>query len=370
MRNKLLIAFSPLALIAASCGAAASGDSPVQINKVEGQFVTEELATFEEPWAMAVLPDGSVLITEKAGKLKLRKADKSIVEIALPFTVAYGGQGGLGDVIIAPDFAKTGRIYLSWAEAGDGDTRGAAVGTGLLKINGNAASLESFAVLWRQNPKVTGRGHYSHRLAISPDRKFLYIASGDRQKMQPAQDPASDLGKIIRLPLVASGGPGGAPQHFSLGHRNILGMQFAPDGRLWEIEHGPAGGDELNLVKQGANYGWPVVSEGRHYGGEFIPHHDTRPDMAAPALYWNPVIAPGGMIFYSGKLWPEWKGQLLIAALNPAGVVRVKIDGDKASEEARYPMGKRIRAIAEAGDGSLLVLEDKAGGRLLRLTRK
>lgn len=364
------MAFSPLALIAASCGASASGDSPIKINKVEGQFSTEELGTFEEPWALAVLPDGSVLITEKAGKLKLRKADGSVHEIALPFTVAYGGQGGLGDVIIAPDFAKTGRIYLSWAEAGEGDTRGAAVGTGTLKMSGGGATLEGFETIWRQNPKVSGRGHYSHRLAISPDRKALFIASGDRQKMQPAQDPASDLGKVIRLPIDAAGKPAGAPVHFSLGHRNILGMQFAPDGRLWEVEHGPAGGDELNLVKQGSNYGWPVVSEGRHYGGEFIPHHDTRPDLAAPALYWNPVIAPGGMIFYSGKLWPEWKGQLLIAALNPAGVVRVKIDGDKASEEARYPMGKRIRAIAEAGDGSLLVLEDKAGGRLLRLTKK
>ena len=340
------------------------------VKKVEGQFATEELATFEEPWAMAVLPNGSVLVTEKAGKLKLRKADKSIVDIALPFTVAYGGQGGLGDVIAAPDFAKSGRIYLSYAEAGEGDTRGAAVGTGTLKMAGGAVMLEGFEVIWRQNPKVTGRGHYSHRLAISPDRTALFIASGERQKMQPAQDPASDLGKVIRLPIEKAGKPAGAPVHFSLGHRNILGMQFAPDGRLWEIEHGPAGGDELNLVKQGANYGWPLVSEGRHYGGEFIPHHDTRPDFAAPALYWNPVIAPGGMIFYSGKLWPEWKGQLLIAAMNPAGVVRVKIDGDKASEEARYPMGKRIRAIAEAGDGSVLVLEDKAGGRLLRLSPK
>ncbi len=337
---------------------------------MEGQFAIQELGTFEAPWAMTVLPEGQLLVTEKAGKLKLRSADGAVAEVPLPFTVDFGGQGGLGDVIAAPDFAKTGRIYLSWVEAGANDTRGAAVGTGMLVMNGTAPKLENFAVIWRQNPKVTGKGHYSHRLVVSPDRKHLYIASGERQKMQPAQDPKSDLGKVIRLPLVLSGGPGGAPEHVSMGHRNILGLQFAPDGRLWDLEHGPAGGDELNLVKPGANYGWPLVSEGRHYSGEFIPHHDTRPEFTAPALYWNPVIAPGGMIFYSGKMWPEWKGQLLIGAMNPTAVVRVKISGDKATEEARYPMSKRIRAIAEDKDGSLLVLEDKAGGRLLRLSRK
>lgn len=340
------------------------------MQKVEGQFVTQELGTFEAPWAMAVLPGGALLVTEKAGKLKLRRADGTIQDIALPFTVDFGGQGGLGDVIAAPDFARSGRIYLSWAEAGENDTRGAAVGTGKLVLSGGAPRLEGFETIWRQNPKVTGRGHYSHRLVISPDRKHLYIASGDRQKMAPAQDPKSDLGKVIRLPIDASGLPAGAAEHVSMGHRNILGLQFGPDGRLWDLEHGPAGGDELNLVKPGANYGWPVVSEGRHYGGEFIPHHDTRPDFAAPALYWNPVIAPGGMIFYSGKMWPEWKGQVLIGAMNPTAVVRVRIAGEKATEEARYPTPKRIRAIAQAADGALLVLEDGPGGRLLRLSRK
>ena len=339
------------------------------MNKVEGQFVTQELGTFQAPWALAVLPQGQLLITEKAGKLKLRGADGAVQDVPLPFTVDFGGPGGLGDVIAAPDFATSGRIYLSWVEAGENDTRGAAVGTGTLVLGQGAPRLEGFETIWRQNPKVTGRGHYSHRLAISPDRQFLYIASGERQKMQPAQDPKSDLGKIIRMPIDAAGKPSGAAEHVSLGHRNILGLKFAPDGRLWEIEHGPAGGDELNLVKPGANYGWPVVSEGKHYSGEFIPHHDTRPDFAPPALYWNPVIAPGGMTFYSGKMWPEWKGHLLIGAMNPTAVVRVQISGEKASEAARYPTEKRIRAIAEAPDGALLVLEDGAGGRLLRLSR-
>ena len=369
MRNKLLTALSPLVLIAASCGGPAAGDSPRDIQQVEGQFAIQPLATFDAPWALAVLPGNRVLVTEKAGKLKLRGADGTVQDIALPFTVDFGGQGGLGDVIAAPDFARSGRIYLSWAEAGADDTRGAAVGTARLVTGKGAPRLDGFEVIWRQNPKVTGRGHYSHRLAVSPDRGHLYIASGERQKMTPAQDPASDLGKIIRLPLDKAGRPAGDAEQVSLGHRNILGLEFAPDGRLWEIEHGPAGGDELNLVRPGANYGWPLVSEGRHYSGEFIPHHDTRPDFAAPALYWNPVIAPGGMVFYSGKMWPEWRGQLLIGAMKPTAVVRVQITGDSASEQARYPTAKRIRAIAEAADGALLVLEDGPGGRLLRLSR-
>lgn len=319
---------------------------------------------------MALLPDGALLVTEKSGKLMLRKADGAVIEIGLPFTVDYGGQGGMGDVIASPDFARTGRIYLSWAEAGDKDKRGAAVGTARLTAVGGSARLEDFSVIWRQNPKVTGRGHYSHRLVVSPDRKHLYIASGERQKMAPAQDPASDLGKVIRLPIDSEGKPSGPPERVSLGHRNILGLQFAPDGRLWDLEHGPAGGDELNLVKPGANYGWPLVSEGRHYGGTFIPGHATRPEFTAPALYWNPVIAPGGMIFYTGRMWPEWQGQAIIAGLGSGGLVRVRIEGEKAIEEARYPLGNRIRALAQAPDGALLVLEDGSGGRLLRLTRK
>lgn len=320
---------------------------------------------------MAVLPSGAMLITEKSGKLKLRNVLGMVQDVALPFAVDYGGQGGMGDVIASPDFAKTHRIYLSWIEKGSNDTRGAAVGTAVLLMGVHGTpSLGDFQIVWRQNTKVSGRGHYSHRLVVSPDKRHLFIASGERQKMVPAQDPASDLGKVIRLPLKPDGNPDGAAEQVSRGHRNILGLQFAPDGRLWEIEHGPAGGDELNLVKPGANYGWPLVSEGRHYSGQFIPHHDTRPDFTAPALYWNPVIAPGDFIFYSGKMWPEWKGQALIAALGSEGLVRVRIDGEKAFEEARYPLGRRIRAIREDPDGALLVLKDGVGGRLLRLSRK
>lgn len=343
------------------------------------------LGTFNEPWGMALLPDGkSVLVTEKAGKLKLWSAHRGAVDVIGVPAVDYGGQGGMGDVVLSPEFASEdtegdgGTIYLSWAEAGTGNTRGAVVARALLDKGHLMPSLQELTVIWRQNPKVSGRGHYSHRIAFSPDGLHMFVSSGERQKFTPAQDLASNLGKVLRLtpdgtpspgnPFASKGGV--SAEIWSYGHRNVLGLAFDAQGRLWDLEHGPAGGDELNLVKPGQNYGWPLVSDGDHYSGEKIPRHKTRPDLAAPAISWNPVIAPGDFLFYSGKMWPEWKGQALIAALGTEGLVRVSINGEKASEEARYPLGKRIRDIAEAPDGSLLVLEDGEGGRLLRLSRK
>ena len=338
----------------------------------------EVLGTFDEPWAMAILPGKEgILITERAGKVRWWTPTGVLnLEIGVP-QVDYGGQGGLGDIAIAPDYATTHDIYLSWVEAGPDNTRGAVVA----RMHFDYGVFIYFAApktIWRQTPKVTGRGHFSHRIAFSPDGKYLYIASGERQKFTPAQDLTNNLGKIVRLNLdgtPATGNPfadkgGTSAEIWSYGHRNILGLQFDAQGRLWDLEHGPAGGDELNLVKPGQNYGWPLVSDGDHYSGEKIPRHSTRPDLAAPAISWNPVIAPGDFIFYSGKMWPEWKGQALIAGLGSAGLVRVRIDGEKAVEEARYPLGNRIRAIREAPDGSLYVLEDGKGGRLLRLSRK
>ncbi len=379
MRNKLLIALSPLALIAASCGAGAAGDSrkPAAAEVVDA-FKVEVLGTFDEPWAMALLPSGEILVTEKAGTLRLRLADARILTLPLPIKVDYGGQGGLGDIALSPDFANDRTFYVSWAGAGPDDTRGAELGRGRILFLGETALVENFETIWRQTPKVTGRGHYSHRIAFSPDGKYLFVASGERQKFSPAQDLSVNLGKIVRLNLDGTPAPGNpfadkggtSAEIWSYGHRNILGLQFDAEGRLWDLEHGPAGGDELNLVKPGQNYGWPLVSDGDHYSGEKIPRHATRPDLAAPAISWNPVIAPGDFIFYSGRMWPEWKGQALIAGLGSGGLVRVRIDGEKAIEEARYPLGNRIREIREAPDGSLYVLEDGKGGRLLRLSRK
>lgn len=374
MTRTIIRTFFPLAALIASCSPSVAGDSPnPAATETKGAFTVTPLATLDAPWAIAVLPRGGVLVTEKAGKLKL--VDGTVKDVAGVPKVDFGGQGGLGDVVLAPDYAKSGMIYLSWAEAGDGETRGAAIGRAKLVL-GETPRLEGLEVIWRQYPKVTGRGHYSHRIAFSPDGKVMFVASGDRQKLDPAQDLSGNLGKVLRLLPDGKPAPGNpfadrggvSAEIWSYGHRNILGLAFDPQGRLWDLEHGPAGGDELNLVEPGKNYGWPVVSEGDHYDGKDIPPHSTRPEMTAPNLVWTPVIAPGDMVFYNGKAFGDWRGQLLIAGLANKGLVRVKIDGAKAAEVERLPLEKRIRDVAEAADGSLLVIEDREGGRLLKLT--
>lgn len=326
---------------------------------------------------MAFLPGTDLaLVTERKGKLKLwNAATRATSDVAGVPAVDYGGQGGLGDVVPAPDFATSGTIYLSWAEAGDGDTRGAVIGRARL-IRDGAPRLDGLEVIWRQFPKVTGRGHYSHRLAFSPDGKYMFVSSGERQKFTPAQDLGGNLGKVLRLMPDGASAPGNpyaekggvSAQIWSYGHRNLLGLAFSPDGRLWDLEHGPAGGDEINLVEPGRNYGWPLVSDGDHYDGKPIPRHATRPDLAAPAISWNPVIAPGDFIFYTGKVFPNWQGQALIAALGTGGIVRTAIDGDTMREVERIDLGHRIREIEQAPDGTLYILEDGPDAQLRHIT--
>lgn len=347
----------------------------------EPPFEIRPVASFDEPWAMAFLPDGRMLVTEKKGALRVVTAQgqKSPPVAGTP-RVDYGGQGGFGDVVLSPDFARDGLVYLSWAEAGEGDTRGAAVGRARLVIGPGTQGgrLEGLQVIWRQVPKTTGRGHYSHRLAFSPDGRFLFIAAGDRQKITPAQDPDQLLGKIVRLTPDGrvpadnpnAGQPGVRPQWWSTGHRNILGMAFDAQGRLWEVEHGPAGGDELNLVKKGANYGWPVVSNGDHYDGRPIPRHRTRPEFEAPKVTWSPVIAPGDMAFVTGPMFPQWQGNLLVAGLGSQALVRVTFAGETAREAERFEFENRLRDVTMGPDGAIWLLEDGEGGRLLRLTPK
>ena len=345
-------------------------------------FATEQLGEFEEPWAAAFAPGTSTLfVTEKAGTIKFYDmASKRMGTVTGAPTVDFGGQGGLGDIAFLPAEASgtidRRTIYLSWAEAGSGDTRGAAVGRGTLVCQeADACRIEGLQVIWRQ-PKVTGRGHYSHRFAVSPDGKHLFVASGDRQKMEPAQDTSNNLGSIVRLNLdgtpaagnAFTGQAGKAQDIWSYGHRNTLGLAFDAQGRLWNIEHGPAGGDEINLISKGKNYGWPVVSEGDHYDGKVIPPHSTRPEFAAPAIAWNPVIAPGDFIIYRGSMFPALRGQAIIGGMKPTVLVRVAFEGEKGREVARNPMERRIREVVEAPDGSILLLEDKAGARLWRLT--
>ncbi|MGN3973771.1 PQQ-dependent sugar dehydrogenase [Tsuneonella sp. SYSU-LHT278] len=377
----------PVTLLLASCGMQTTGDSP-QAKSTPGPasgggmpFRITEHGSFNEPWAASFAPGtNTIFITEKSGALKfVDVATGRLGTVTGLPEVDYGGQGGLGDIAFLPTETSSTlgnrTIYLSWAEAGSGDTRGAAVGRGQLVCEqADACRIDSLAVVWRQ-PKVSGRGHYSHRIAIAPDGKTMFVASGDRQKMAPAQDTSNNLGSIVRLSLDGTPAPGNpfagaagkAQDIWSFGHRNTLGIAFDGQGRLWNIEHGPAGGDEINLISKGANYGWPEVSEGDHYDGRVIPPHSNRPEYTAPAISWNPVIAPGDFLIYSGKLWPEWKGNAIIGAMKPAALVRVTIDGSKASEAARYPMDRRIREVVEGPDGALWLLEDKAGGRLLEL---
>jgi glucose/arabinose dehydrogenase len=369
------LALSALALILASCGVPGAAQNTESAG--DSRFAITDVAVFEEPWAMAFLPGTPyALITEKKGKLKLWQADGPVRDVADVPKVDYGGQGGLGDIVPAPDFATSQMVYLSWAEAGDGDTRGAAVGRAKLVLDGPSPRLDGLQVIWRQVPKVTGRGHFSHRIAFSPDGKYLFLSSGERQKFTPAQDLSVNLGKTLRLlpngtpapdnPFADRGGV--SAQIWSYGHRNLLGLAFDAQGRLWDLEHGPAGGDELNLVKPGQNYGWPLVSDGDHYDGKPIPRHATRPDLAAPAISWNPVIAPGDMIFYSGKAFPKWQGEVLIAGMGSGGIVRVGIDGEKAQELERIPLGTRIREIEQGPDGAIWVLEDGSGAKLRKIT--
>lgn len=345
-------------------------------------FVATPVAKFDEPWAMTFLPDGRLLVTEKAGKLIIatQEGEKSEPVSGVP-EVDYGGQGGFGDVVLHPDFANNSLVYISYVEADDTGRRGAVVARAALTLDEDGGgALNDMEVVWRQQNKLTGRGHYGHRIAFSPDG-FLFISSGDRQKFDPAQDMRQNVGKIVRLnddgtvpddnPFADQGGV--TAQIWSLGHRNPLGLAFDPQGRLWNQEMGPAHGDELNLVLPGKNYGYPIVSNGDHYNGTEIPDHDTRPEFEAPKAYWVPAISPGGLMFYTGDMFPEWQGNAFIGGLSSKALIRVEIDGDNAREAERFEMGERIREEEQGPDGAIWLLEDErddSGGRLLKLTPK
>lgn len=353
----------------------------------DSMFSAASFATYDEPWSIAFIPGTPVLVTTMQGGT-MSAVDTNtgrMITISGAPEVDYGGQGGLGDVAFLPSEASSTidrrTIYLSWAEAGQGDTRGAVVGRGTLVCQeADACNIEGLNVIWRQAPKVSGRGHYSHKIAFSPDGQYMFVASGDRQKKEPAQDLSNTLGTVLRLNLdgtPAAGNPfasRGSPsnQIWSYGHRNILGLAFDPEGRLWDLEHGPAGGDELNLVQRGANYGWPVRSNGDNYNGTKIPNHTPDDGFTKPAIFWTPVIAPGDMIFYTGSLYPVWQGDVFIANLKEKNIVRVEIaaDGQSATEAQRYAFPNRLRDIAQGPDGAMWVIEDGEEGRLLRLLPK
>lgn len=398
MRKTILI--SALCLAFAACGGdgseASSGDgeqpgpggnsspSPAGENVTPAEnapFAMTEITSFAEPWAMTFLPDGRLLVTEKAGKMKLfSPTARTSVEVSGVPNVAYGDQGGLGDIILGPGAGpgSTLPVYLSWAEAGDGATKGAAVGRADLVLGDGSTppALRNLQVIWRQSPKVGGGGHFGHRLVFSPDRQHLFISSGERQQFDPAQDMSGNLGKIVRLTPDGSVPPdnpfaeknGITAQIWSLGHRNPLGLAFDAQGRLWEHEMGPKGGDEINLIRPNLNYGWPIVSNGDHYGGENIPDHPTRPEFTAPKVWWNPSISPAGMMIYSGNLFPEWKGSMFLGALSGGALIRVALNGESAQKADRWNMNMRIREVEQGPDGAIWMLEDGSPGKLFKLT--
>ncbi len=384
------------AQIAADKNSESIANENTQASNPKPAFATETVARFAEPWAMTALPNSNneppnLLVTQKTGELFIVDTATGVKTMVSGVPkVAYGGQGGLGDIILAPDFATSNEVYLSYIEAGAGSEKnkfGAKVIKAQLSgLQTDTPGLQMITPIWQQTPKVEGQGHYSHRLLFSPDGRYLYISSGERQKKHPAQDMSVNLGKIIRLnsdgsipadnPFVnneANSNQNIASQFWTIGHRNVLGMVFDDTGRLWAHEMGPRGGDEFNLIEKGNNYGWPIVSNGRNYSGTDIPDHDTRPEFTAPKVTWTPVISPSSMSIYaSGRHndFPAWQGNALISGLSSKALIVVKIDeNNQASERYRYNMGERIRSVL-AVDGAVWLLEDGDDGRLLKLLPK
>lgn len=331
------------------------------------------VATFDNPWAMVFLPDGRMLVTEKSGHLQLITTAGAKTEVTGVPAVTFSGQLGLQDIALDPGFGSNGRIWLTYAEPATGGQR-LAVARATLVLSG-APRLADVAVVWRATPTTTG-GQLGGRIAFSPDGRYLFVSTGERQQGTPAQDVGGTLGKIVRLNLdgsAAAGNPlaataGARAEIWTLGHRNPYGLVFASDGRLFETEMGPAGGDEFNLIEAGRNYGWPRVSQGDNYDGTPIPRHATNPAFAAPLFSWTPVIAPGGMIQYRGTRFVGWTGDFILAGLVQQGIVRVRVAGNSAAEAARIGLGGRIREVEEAPDGAIWVLGDGSGGRLIELT--
>jgi glucose/arabinose dehydrogenase len=354
-------------LFLTACGVSPSATAQ-EGQSADRPFTVTPVAQFDTPWAMTILPGSGVrltnaaLISERDGRLWLVNVTTGSKQaIAGVPKVVVAGQGGLGDVVTSPDFAGNHRVYLSFAEAGPKGTTGAALGYGRLVRDKGSLRIEGFRIIWRQQPKVDSNVHFSHRIAFARDGT-IFLSSGERMQFDPAQDRNSDLGKIIHL--TAEGQPIGG-RFITLGHRNVLGLAFAPDGRLWATEMGPRGGDELNLIEPGKNYGWPRASYGSHYSGIPIPDDHPRKGFAEPKLWWNPSISPAGMIVYSGDLFPQWKGDVIFGALSGQALLRADLNGASARKADQWDMGARIRDVEQGPRGEIYLLEDR--GRLLRL---
>ncbi|MGN6657034.1 MAG: PQQ-dependent sugar dehydrogenase [Rhodanobacter sp.] len=366
------------------------------------------MTSLDLPWRIAFLPDGRMLVTEKVGRVQLVTPQGAKTELGGVPPSWFQGQNGMLGVYLSPHYATDHNAYLTYVAPGDYGG-GLALGRGRLVLDGKPR-LDDFQVLWRQMPTGKG-GQAGAAVAFSPDGKYLFLTVGDRQRFTPAQDPNQPAGKSLRLTLDGKPAPGNpwagkvgartiplidppadteaakkAPvvstytftgpnltpaETWATGFRTPYGLAFGPDGRLWELEHGPRGGDELNLVQRGKNYGWPLVSYGKNYDGVPIPSPDTRPDLVKPVIYWVPVIAPGNIMFYKGSMFPQWNGSALSSGLASQAIIRVTFDGKGGATAAqRWDVGMRVRDIEEAPDGSLWMVEDASPGGLYRLTPK
>src|ERR1700761_3956708 len=398
-----------LGLALAVTQASAQINAGEQKSETSLPFNMTQVGTFNLPWRIAFLPDGRMLITEKVGNLWLvtQKGDKTPVT-NVP-AVLWKGQGGMLGVYTSPFYEKDHSVYLTYSEPGDGGSS-LALAKAELKIGQDSASLENLKVIWRDGERGNG-GQFGAAIAFSPDKKYLFLTVGDRQRMTPAQDPNQPLGKILRLTLDGKPAPGnpmagknGSPtvpvidppadpeaaktapvvrpytfpgpnltpsETWASGIRTPYGLAFAPNGQLWELEHGPRGGDELNFIEPGKNYGWPLVSYGINYNGVPIPKPDTRPDLQKPVIYWVPVIAPGNLMFYKGKTFSQWNGSGLVSGLASKALLRIVFDSKGGAKMAeRWDMGFRVRDVEEAPDGSLWAIEDAKPGRLVHITPK
>jgi glucose/arabinose dehydrogenase len=402
--------FSRAALLLALASPAAWAQVNMGEQKPEATlpFEMTTVSTFELPWRIAFLPDGRMLVTEKIGPIWLVAADgQKIKALGGTPAVYWQGQNGMLGVYVSPRYAQDQSIYITYIEPGDYGG-GQALARARLNVE-RVPRLENLEVLWRQMPRGKG-GQAGGQIAFSADGQYLFMSVGDRQRMTPAQDPNQPVGKILRLTLDGKPAPGNpgfgttgaatiplidppknteeaktAPvvssytfpgpnltpaETWASGVRAPYGLAFSPTGELWEVEHGPRGGDELNLITKGANYGWPLVSYGINYDEVPIPSHDTRPEFAKPVIYWNPVIAPGNLMFYRGtKSFPQWDGSGLVSGLASHTLTRIVFDGKGGAKAAeRWDVGKRIRDVAEAPDGTLWLLEDDNPGALIHLT--
>ena len=411
-RPRLALAFSSVASVAVAVAvpvAAIGAQVNAGAQKAEASlpFAMTQVATFNLPWRIAFLPDGRMLITEKVGPVWLVTQTGEKTPVANVPAVLAQGQGGMLGVFISPNYASDKQVYLTYSEPGENGSS-LALAKATLTLGAGTASLDNLHVIWRDGARGRG-GQFGAAVAFSKDKQFLYLAVGDRQRMTPAQDPNSPLGKILRLTLDGKPTPGnpqagntGAQtldiinpprdtelaktaatvytysfpgpnltpsETWASGFRTPYGLAFGPDGRLWEVEHGPRGGDELNLIEPGKNYGWPLVSYATNYNGVPIPSPDTRSDLQKPVIYWTPVIAPGSLTFYQGKMFPQWNGSALIGGLASKTLNRIVFDGKGGATTAeRWDVGKQIRDQAVAPDGAVWMIENTATGGLYRVT--